>query len=225
MKLNLISSAIALLFVASGACAPPPPSAQPDGGTTVPSSQCSTVCAARVRECGAPPMGDPCAQTCAALTTPAQVACLASSTCEQLASEFERGRVPCAQSGAPDAGTGACDPNAAPTCEGDTVVRCETIAGRPTRSTQACASGERCENARCVSTAMCLPLGSTGCTSTPGSCCAGAVCFATGPADERVLTCCIQQGNRCSNNTDCCGYDASARFTNRCVGGACMLSL
>lgn len=203
------------------------PAVQSDAGPPPPS--CPSTCAARLSECGGPPGGgDPCAMVCAALTTATELACLSSSSCRALADEYERGRIPCDGTAGSDAGVardaagGACDPSDPPRCEGNSVVTCEEVAGSPTVVTSACSGGATCEAGECIAPA-CDPLGTRGCTSGGGDCCAGTVCsFET--SDTR---CCVpaDESEPCAADADCCGHDPSSVLTARCFSTGCRVSL
>lgn len=221
LRVAHLSLALGLLT----ACAP---GADPgaDGG---PPPSCTTTCTRRLSECGPPPGGDPCAPVCASLTTASELACLASSSCEALAADFERGRIPCDGAGSTDAGIGldgggggGCDPSDAPRCVGNAVVTCEVIAGAPREVSSTCSGGATCERGECVAPA-CDPLGTLGCSSGAGSCCAGTVCF----SEIERTRCCVpaDESQPCGEDADCCGHDPDSVFTARCFATGCRLSL
>ncbi|HTE52543.1 MAG TPA: hypothetical protein VK698_16940 [Kofleriaceae bacterium] len=186
-----------------------------EGGAT----SCASICADRIDECGAPPGGeDPCPTLCESLTTAGEASCLESSSCGELAEEFERGEIPCDGAGESE----DCDPSDPPRCEGNDVVTCEVIAGMPSVSTETCASDETCEDGVCVSSAECLPLDTRDCND--GECCEGAVCFGEiSPSGESYTRCCasLMSEDACEEDADCCGYDPGADYTSRCIGGLC----
>lgn len=219
-RFALLSLSLVLLACRSGS------DSSSDGGGPPPS--CTSTCARRLSECGPPPGGDPCALVCASLTTTSELACLASSSCEELAERFERGEIPCDGTGATDAGTerdaggGAdCDPSDAPRCEGNAVITCEVIAGRPSEVSSTCSGGASCVDGECVAP-TCEPLGTLGCTPA-SNCCAGTVCF----SEIDDTRCCVpaDESEPCGSDADCCGHDPGATFTARCFATGCRLSL
>ncbi len=190
-----------------------------DGGDGDGGASCASICADTIDECGAPPGGgDPCPTLCASLTTAAEVSCLASSSCDELAEQFERGEIPCDGAEPP----GDCDPSDPPRCEGNAVVTCEVIAGMPAVSTETCGSDETCEDGACVSSSECLPLDTRDCND--GECCEGTVCFGEiDPGGEQYTRCCaaLLSDDPCEEDADCCGHDPTADYTSRCLGGLC----
>jgi hypothetical protein len=183
-------------------------------------ASCASTCADTIDECGAPPGGgDPCPTLCESLTTAGEVSCLESSSCDELADQFERGEIPCDGAGE----SGDCDPSDRPRCEGNAVVTCEVIAGMPAVSTETCASDETCEDGACVTTAECLPLDTRDC-SFAGGCCEGTVCFGEiSPTGEEYTRCCasLLSEDPCEEDADCCGHDPTADYTSRCIDGLC----
>lgn len=181
-------------------------------------ASCASTCADTIDECGAPPGGDPCPTLCESLTTAAEVSCLASSSCDELAEELERGEIPCDGAEPP----GDCDPSDPPRCEGNDVVTCEVIAGMPAVVTETCGSDETCEDGACVTSAECLPLDTRDCND--GECCEGTVCFGEiDPGGEQYTRCCasLLSDDPCEEDADCCGHDPTADYTSRCLGGLC----
>lgn len=225
----------ALVFAGCGGGGSSAPSGDVDasGGS---SSACEEVCAGKLAECGMPPgSGDPCALACASLTTSGEVACLSESSCLDLMESYDRGEIPCDGAdgnGGGDVdggGGGACEVGDPPRCDGNAVVTCEDIGGRPTVSTTTCPMYNECQDGECVSTLECLPIDARDCDPLnsgygPGQCCDGAVCFGSYDENgEMFHRCCISSATdvACTEDAECCGYDPDAAFTFRCIGGVC----
>lgn len=181
------------------------------------SQSCAMICASRLSDCGSPPGGmDPCSAACASLTTSAELSCLSTKTCAQLADDFQRGKIPC-----DGAGSGTCDTSSPPICRGNAVVTCELLAGKPAEVTTNCTGEQTCKNGKCEA-AQCSALNTVGCPSGGSTCCSGLVCS----FETSGTRCCVpaDESAPCSHDSDCCGHVPNAVLTTHCFATGCKTS-